>query len=254
MIFYFSGTGNSLWAAENISTEQGEILFSIADEAKKDKFEYTLNDGEVIGFVFPIYAWDAPKIVVDFIKKLKLNNYKSNYTFAIGTCEANVGLTMKNLKSTLSSKSIELNSAFSLITPSNYTILYPGRAKTSNDSILDKAEEKLIEINTVIQKRENKFDVILGSLASIKTKLVNPLFMKYAINAKKFSVSNNCISCELCEKVCPTNNIKVTSKPLWGNNCTQCLACISRCPKKAIEYGKFSKDRERYYNPRCKNI
>jgi NAD-dependent dihydropyrimidine dehydrogenase PreA subunit len=253
MIFYFSGTGNSLWAAEKISTAQGERLFSIADETKNDNFEYTLNDGEAIGFVFPIYAWDTPKIVLDFIKKLKLNNYKSNYTFAIGTCEANVGLTMKNLKLSLNSKNMELNSAFSLITPSNYTILYPIKHKTSINSILDKAENKLNEINQSIEKRENKFELILGSLAFLKTKLVNPLFMKYGLNTKKFSASDACISCRLCESICPTNNIKVNAKPTWETNCTQCLACISRCPKKAIEYGKFSKDRERYYNPRCKN-
>ncbi|WP_143316258.1 EFR1 family ferrodoxin [Clostridium sp. HBUAS56017] len=252
MIFYFSGTGNSLWAAEKISIAQGQKLFSIADEIKKNNFEYTLDDSELVGFVFPIYAWNAPKMVVDFINKLKLKNYKANYTFAISTCEANVGYTMRNLKDTLNSKGLELDSGFSIAMPSNYIILTHVKSKTSIEAILDTAEERIEEINTSIDKRENKFEITLGQFPYIKSKLINPLFMKYGIKPKKFFASNSCISCGLCEKVCPTNNIKVDVKPKWGTNCTQCLACINRCPKKAIEYGKSTRDKGRYYNPRCK--
>lgn len=253
MIFYFSGTGNSLWAAEKLSIAHGEKLFSIAEEMKKGNYEYTLADNELIGFVFPIYAWDAPKIVIDFIKNLKFNNYKSNYTFAVSTCEANVGLTMKNLNKTLDLKEMKLNSGFSLLMPSNYNILYTVKAKNSIDSILDKAEQQIAEIIKLINKRENRIQVILGQFSYLKTKLVNPLFIKFGLNTKKFSASDACISCGLCEKICPTNNIKLEDKPIWGTNCTQCLACINRCPKKAIEYGKNSKGKDRYYNPRCKN-
>jgi ferredoxin/flavodoxin len=252
MIFYFSGTGNSLWAAEKISIAQDQKLFSIADEMRKNNFEYTLDDNELIGFVFPIYAWNAPKMVLDFISKLKLNNYGANYTFAISTCEANIGLTMQNLKGTLNSKGLELDSAFSIVMPGNYVILTPIKSKTSINSILDNAEDRIEEINNSIEKRENKLEITLGKLPYLKSKLVNPIFMKYGLNTKKFSSSDSCTSCGLCEKVCPTNNIKLDGKPTWGNNCTQCLACINRCPKKAIEYGKSTRNNGRYYNPRCK--
>ncbi|GKX65791.1 EFR1 family ferrodoxin [Inconstantimicrobium mannanitabidum] len=252
MIFYFSGTGNSLWAAEKLSISLNEELISISDAIKDNNYEYTLADDEMIGFVFPIYAWDAPKFVIDFIDKLKLKNCNANYTFAVSTCEANVGLTIKNLSKTLEYKCLKLNSGFSLLMPSNYNILYITKSENSIDSILDMAEQKLEEISTIIKKREDKIEVVLGQFAFLKTKLVNPLFIKYGLNTKKFFANEACVSCGLCERICPTNNIKLEGKPIWGSNCTQCLGCINRCPKQAIQYGKNSKDKPRYYNPRCK--
>lgn len=37
MIFYFTGTGNSLWVAKALSETLGEQLVSIADELHKEK-------------------------------------------------------------------------------------------------------------------------------------------------------------------------------------------------------------------------
>lgn len=59
MIFYFSGTGNSLWIAHELSKYQDEPLISIGDEMQNsdNAFEYTLLEGEKVGFVFPVYSW-----------------------------------------------------------------------------------------------------------------------------------------------------------------------------------------------------
>ena len=50
MIFYFSGTGNSLYIAKNIAEHAGEKLISISDEMNKkcDCYKYALNRDEVI--------------------------------------------------------------------------------------------------------------------------------------------------------------------------------------------------------------
>ena len=37
MIFYFTGTGNSLWVAKTLSETLGEPLISIADELHKEE-------------------------------------------------------------------------------------------------------------------------------------------------------------------------------------------------------------------------
>lgn len=70
------------------------------------------------------------------------------------------------------------------------------------------------------------------------------------MHSKKFYATNKCISCGKCENVCPLKNIHLKEgKPIWGNNCTHCMACICSCPKAAIEYGKHTKNRERYICP-----
>ena len=51
MIFYFSGTGNTRWAAERLAQETGERLLFIPDEMKKGKCEYKLISSEGEGYV-----------------------------------------------------------------------------------------------------------------------------------------------------------------------------------------------------------
>lgn len=36
--------------------------------------------------------------------------------------------------------------------------------------------------------------------------------------------------------------------PVWGKRCTHCMACICGCPAEAIEYGKRTVGKRRYYN------
>jgi len=218
---------------------------------EEEHYEYILGDNEKIGFVFPIYASGAPKMVLDFISKLKLNNFRDNYTFAIATCGANVGSTMKVIGSKLKQRNITLNSGFSLIMPNNYMIM--GMDVDSIDESKEKllkVEETLKDINKVIdEKQKGVFQLEKGPVPDVLTYIANPLFTKLLISTNKFYVKDNCISCGICEKVCNTKTIKVDGKPTWGNKCTQCLACINLCPVKAIEYGKGTVKKGRYKNP-----
>lgn len=75
-------------------------------------------------------------------------------------------------------------------------------------------------------------------------------FEKYGINVSKFYVTDDCISCGKCAKVCSLNIITLKEgKPHWSGECSQCLGCINCCPKKAIQYGKGTAKKGRYFNP-----
>ena len=68
------------------------------------------------------------------------------------------------------------------------------------------------------------------------------------ISAKNFRVTEKCNGCGKCEQRCPLNNVKLTNgKPVWGKKCTHCMACIAGCPAEAIEYGKKTVGKPRYY-------
>lgn len=252
MIFYFSGTGNSLDAAKNIGDYNNEELVSISKQMKsKDgKFEYTLRKDETIGFVFPVYAWAPPEMVLEFIKKLKFNNYNDNYIFSVATCGENIGNTMKVVDNYLKKKGMKLNSGFSLVMPNNYIIMGDIDSQEVQKKRLKAAEETLKNINEIIKERKSGvFEVERGFLPVVLTSVINPLFNKHAMDTKKFYVRDNCTSCGLCERVCNAKTIKVNGKPQWGKACTQCLACIHLCPVKAIQYGKNTKNKGRYKNP-----
>lgn len=252
MIFYFSGTGNSLYVAKNIGQNNSENLVSVATEMNSagSSYEYNLKDNEIVGFVYPIYAWGPPKMVVNFIEKLKLNNYKNNYIFTVATCGENIGNTMKILDKCLKKKNLYLKSGFSISMPNNYIILGNVDTKDVEHRKLLAADESLKSINKIIKdKKEGIYEVEKGPIPVILTSIVNPLFNKMNMSTKKFYANDKCTSCGLCESVCNSKTIKVNGKPNWGKACTQCLACVHLCPVNAIQYGKGTENKGRYKNP-----
>ena len=95
MIFYFSGTGNSKWVARQVAAYQHESLIAIADElAGGADLIYTLQPSEVVGFVFPVYSWAPPAIVMEFISKIRFTNAEGHYFFFVCTCGDEAGLTL----------------------------------------------------------------------------------------------------------------------------------------------------------------
>lgn len=252
MIFYFTGTGNSLQAAKNIAEYSCEKLISIAKEMNNQAgtCEYVLGENEIIGFVFPVYAWSAPEMVLQFIKKLKFTNYNNNYVFAAATCGDNIGNTMKVIDRHLKEKGFGLNSGFSVRMPNNYIIGFDVDSKELEKEKLLAAEGTLRNINKLINERKNGvFLIEKGPVPFILTSVINPLFNSKGINTRKFYVKDSCNRCGLCEKVCNTKTIKVDKKPEWRKQCSQCLACIHICPVRAIQYGRGTEKKGRYKNP-----
>lgn len=241
MIFYFSGTGNSLDVAQQMAQLCDDSLVSIADEMKnnKDIYEYSLVENEAVGFVYPVYAWAPPTIVTDFISKL-----------SISTCGENIGNAMDVLNKALVKNSLHLDSGFSIIMPNNYILMWDVDSKEEASKRLENSKERILSLSKVILNRESKvFQIEKGPVPFIFTGVINPLFNKFAMETKNFYAEDTCTGCGLCEEICPTKNIIVSGKPAWGSVCTQCLACIHRCPEKAIQYGKKTKARGRYVNP-----
>lgn len=62
MVFYFTGTGNSLYIAKQIEASP----LSIPQEIQKEKPEFS---AESIGIVAPVYGHELPAMVKDFLKK-----------------------------------------------------------------------------------------------------------------------------------------------------------------------------------------
>ncbi|MFR0869428.1 MAG: 4Fe-4S ferredoxin [Adlercreutzia sp.] len=62
MIFYFTGTGNSLAAAQTIARD-GRPARRHRRAYKYKDFDFTLAQGEQLGFVFPVYNYTTPPII-----------------------------------------------------------------------------------------------------------------------------------------------------------------------------------------------
>lgn len=110
MIFYFSGTGNSAWAARQLAHLTSDEAYDITALTNPPD----IQTAEQIGFVFPIYAWGAPEPMIRFAKKLKKTRA---FTYGVCTCGGEAGLAMK-----IFSGYYPLDSSYSLVMPNNYIV------------------------------------------------------------------------------------------------------------------------------------
>jgi ferredoxin len=246
IIYWFSGTGNSLYAAKGLSEMLGDTqLVSISSGVSPEPVGGT---GCKIGFVFPSYYGDLPRVVRSFAEKLTI--LPDTDIFTVVTMGA-FGLgSVKAMAETLSAKGLNLRYGVGLRMPANYIISY-------DPALFGAKSDKRI------QRRLNKKDKILkkisveitSGISVIKQNsiMAKTLYTDIAELDKAFIVSDTCTSCGLCEKVCPVRNIKFENgKPVWLHHCEHCVACISWCPLSAIEYGDKTLKRTRYRNPRIK--
>ena len=250
MIFYFSGTGNSEWVAKEVAKAQNETICFIPEVMQKKEFYYRVSEKEKIGFVFPIYSWGPPKLILDFIKLIQLEIKYNNYVFFVCTCGDDIGLSKNIFVKAVLAKGITCNSGFSVIMPNNYILMkgFDVDSPVLTDKKLREAIPRMEQINSWISNnRSGLFDCKQGHFPFFKTRIIWPLFNKYQISDKNFYATDLCNGCRLCEQKCPVGNIKVDKKPKWQHHCILCLACIHRCPQTAIQYGKKTQKKGRYY-------
>lgn len=242
MIFYFTGTGNSQYAAESISKKIKDDIFNIVDYIDKNT-ETIFNSEKPYIFVCPTYAYKIPRVVEDFILKNRFEG--NNKAYFVLTCGSYIGNAQKHLKKLCAEKQIEFMGVEKVIMPENYVCMFSPPSNNEALKIIKDADNEIFRIADEI-KSGVRFKNLSGS--NFMTYVVNPVFYKLYVNDKKFYSNDKCISCGLCAKVCPLNNVEIKDgKPVWKGNCTQCQACICACPKEAIEYGKISVGKHRYF-------
>lgn len=254
MIYYFSGTHNSRYAALRLGSLLGEDVRFIQ---QIDPFSQDLDPAKdkSVGIVFPVYSWGVPPIVMDFIAKLpeafiEAVRKRSAYVWCVATCGDETGMAVEMLKKALWRRGIELSAAWSLIMPNVYVLL-PGFGvdpKDVEEKKLKEAVGRIEEIALAIKKKDTVEDVHLGPLPRLKTALVYPLFRRWGVNTKKWHYTDACIGCGKCAKTCPVENIAmVDGHPHWGTDCTSCCACYHICPTHSAQYGEITKKMGQYF-------
>lgn len=240
MIYYFSGTGNSRYVAQRFAEALGEPLCDMAADGSAN------TGSETLGFVMPVYFWGIPNIVLDFLKSFRTDG--KPYIYLIFTCGGSTGAAGKMFEKALGRK---CDAQFSVLMPDTWTPMFDVSDKAKMESILDAAEPVIGSIIDKVKTRE-KGDFNRHKGFTPLTPLVYPSYKRQT--TAHFTVSEACIGCGLCEKLCPSGIIRLENgKPLWtADKCAFCLGCLHRCPEFAIQFGKKTKQHGQFYNPRVK--
>ena len=221
-------------------------------------------DSAIIGFVFPVYHWTICEAVQDFISTLEIN--PDAYIFAVSTPSFINGFSFETLDKLLKEKGARLQCSKRVFSVANLCIVYPPIPFPKWR--VPATERKLAKLSGVIKRRQTNRYAKAGWLTRKLYPKVMPKYRAVQAEADKgFFVSGDCISCEVCSKVCPKKNIAMeNARPAFLHNCSCCMACISFCPKKAIKYHmppeqlikintpimrlmKLPDKRKRYHNP-----
>ena len=263
MIFYFSGTGNTKWVAQQIAAAIGEELVYIPDAIREGRYEYTLAEGERIGFCFPTHGWQPPRIVRKFIKGLKnfkglrngsIEEWKNggHFCWALTTCGDNMGEAMTILNRDLAQVGLQAETVFSVIMPESYVCLpfmYTDTPEREQEKIEGARRQLQHVIGIVKERRRGVAELEKGATPLLYSYVLGAYFNRRMVTDKKFMVDADvCTKCGLCAKVCPVDNIKNTP-PTWlhDGRCTACLACYHHCPVHAINYGERTRKRGQYF-------
>lgn len=246
MIIWFSGNGNSRLVAREMARRLGDSEISLTE------IEGGLPKGEErIVWVFPVYSWGIPPVVLAFMRRVEMPDNACHYL--VVTCGDDIGYTDRQWAEEMRKRGIEPKGEFSVTMPNTYVLL-PGMdtdPATVELRKLSAASGRIGEIAGAIESGETVApDVVRGAMPGLKSKVLYPLFVKYMMSPRPFHSTDGCTGCGSCVKACPLRNITMReNRPVWGRNCALCLGCYHACPHHAVAYGRRTGGKHQYKAP-----
>jgi len=246
VLYFFSGTGNSLRVARDISAL---LPRSRIEPMAAYTSQHTVKpDAGLVGLVFPMYFFGLPDIVVKFVRKLELSG--GSAVFAVVTRGGTPGWVMKQLKMLLGKKRTLFRGGFYVTMGTNYIIWHRVSSANRLQKLFRKARTKVARISRFLKGGRKKVFNDLPGFRWIARFFYHLWMRDIHQQDSDFIVNEGCISCGTCERICPVRNIRlIDGKPRWNGCCQQCLACLHFCPVTAIQFAKKTEGKKRYHHP-----
>jgi ferredoxin len=260
-IYYFSGTGNTLWSAKRIAEaldSKGETpdsceIFSIAaematgtDGGHGGSIQPICIKADRVVLLFPSYAYQTPLLVRNFLLRAEIN---APYIAALVTYGTNPKGTLSEVCRILRRKNIVVSFFGSIPCVENYIPIFGPQPQKTIEQRLALQKQSTYEIAAAIRAGNTSprphcifrpFSMFVSSLF----RTAKPLM------ARGYKVSGLCNNCGLCVKLCPVNAvIPGKAGPEISGRCEQCQACLNWCPQRAIAFGRMKKNTPRYHHP-----
>ena len=247
MILYFYGTGNSRYVAKSLAGLLKEDTVAIHKRIRAEDHTPIRSEGPLI-FVVPTYAWRVPRLVEEWITKMRF--YGNQNAYFILTCGDSIGNAEKYAIRLCAKKKFQFMGVYEIVMPENYLLLFNVPEEPEAIANVMRADYFIEKAAGFIQTGKRFPGTAPTPVQKLSGGLVNELFYDFLVHDRKFYVTEDCVSCGHCAAVCPLHDIRlVDGVPYWSGKCTHCLRCITSCPTCAIEYGKSTWGKWRYHCP-----
>lgn len=238
-----------------IASRFGDTVVEINSELIDGDPQFEIPDGDRIVWVFPVYSWGIPPVVVEFMRKVSLGGCNAGH-YMVCTCGDDVGLTHRQWRRMVLMRGWTPCGAFSVTMPNTYTLM-----KGFDVDAATVAQEKLASmpkrLDAILERIAGNYcdcgdDVAMGSFAWLKSRVVYPYFVRFCMSPRPFHAIDECIGCWKCVRECPMSNIEIGDKkrPQWGDRCALCLRCYHTCPEHAVQYGRSTVGKGQYLYPK----
>lgn len=234
LTLYFSGTGNSAYIANAFAKKTNHVAYSIESDIN---FKQLISESDTIAFCYPIYTSCVPLIMRTFVSE-HLDDLNGKKLILLCTQLMFSGDGARVFTDLLSGITYTVLYAEHFNMPNNICNLkiLPLASPKKFDACLERADEKLNQVvrdieNGIVRKRGfSPLSKWMGYYSQRK------YFPKLEEKHKKdVRVTDACVRCGLCVKICPMKNLTLSDKKALGlGNCTLCYRCVNQCPKQAI--------------------
>jgi ferredoxin len=255
-IYYFSGTGNTLWSAKKIAGYLGEFsnlpsvpgpplveLFNIAGLMRRAPVPL---EADRVVFMFPSYAYQMPLMVRRFLVRSEI---RSPYIAALVTYGSDPGGTLAEAHRILKRKNLALSFSGRIPSVENFIPIFgPPREGVKKKRLLlqDRATEEaaraILAGKTNSPWKIRPFSICISSLFR--------LGLRKGIFTRGFKLGARCNGCGLCGKICPGGAITMKNgRPVFSAECEQCQACLNWCPRRSLGFLRLKPGAKGYHHP-----
>ena len=244
MIIYFTGTGNSLAAAKRLADKTGDRAVPL--RAVRDA---ELAAERRIGIVFPVYCFDVPSPVREFLAQARFA--KDAYIYVVATCGASVGRAIRTAVRLIAGNGAEVSLSRKLRYPDSASVAVGANANPKT-SRCTKAEAEIDAIAKDIEAGRRDLREVHGSAAAALAETrAGRALVSWAFRQEPDP--SICNGCGLCAKVCPCSTIESTdghARIRDRAHCAHCMACVQFCPRQAMTIrGRRVRPELQYHHP-----